>query len=237
MPLYVYAITSESHPLRFDDVRGVGDPPATLYTIGDGSLRAVVSDAPDDLAAGRRDLEAHHTVQGRLWAEGTTLPLSFGFVAPDEDTVRAVLQERGEEFSRALDELSGRVEFNVKAVQNEEALLREVLAGSERARTLNEATREGGGTYEDRLALGQLVAEQVQARQESLAAEIVEALRPLTRSEQLSPPSQQYFLNASFLVDDDRAEEFSQAGTELAERYGEVAELRVRGPLPPYSFA
>ncbi|MCA6093255.1 GvpL/GvpF family gas vesicle protein [Streptomyces sp. SCA3-4] len=237
MPLYVYAITSESHPLRLDDVSGVGDPPTTLYTVGEGSLRAVVSDAPEDLAAGRRDLEAHHTVQGRLWGEGTTLPLSFGFVAPDEDTVRAVLRERGEEFSRALDELSGRVEFNVKAVQNEEALLREVLAGSEQARRLNEATRDGGGTYEDRLALGQLVAQEVQARQESLAAEIVEALRPLTRSEQLSPPSQQYFLNVSFLVDDDKAEEFSRTGAELAERYGEVAELRVRGPLPPYSFA
>ncbi|MFF7731290.1 GvpL/GvpF family gas vesicle protein [Streptomyces sp. NPDC008001] len=237
MPVYVYAITSESHPLRFDDVRGVGDPPAELRAIGDGPLRAVVSDVPEDLTAGRRDLEAHHTVQGHLWSGGSTLPLSFGFVAPDEESVHAVLRERGEEFTRALDELSGRVEFNVKAVQNEEALLRDVLAGSEEARRLNEATRSGGGSYEDRLALGQLVAQEVQARQESLAAEIAEALRPLARSEKLSPPSQQYFLNASFLVDDEKSEEFVRTGTELAERYGEVAELRVRGPLPPYSFA
>lgn len=237
MPVYVYAITTASHPLRLDDMGGVGEPPTALYTIGDDTLRAVVSDAPEDLAAGRRDLEAHHTVQERLWADGTTLPLSFGFVAQDEETVRAVLREQGEQFAGALDELSGRVEFNVKAVQDEDGLLREVLTASERARRLNEATRDGGGTYEDRLELGQLVAQEVQARQQSLAAEIVEALRPLARSEQLSPPSQQYFLNASFLVDDDRTEEFTRTGTALAERYADVAELRVRGPLPPYSFA
>ncbi|MEU1672145.1 GvpL/GvpF family gas vesicle protein [Streptomyces roseifaciens] len=237
MPVYVYAITTADHPLRLDGVSGVGDPPAELYAIGDDSLRAVVSEAPEDLAAGRRDLEAHHAVQESLWADGSTLPLSFGFVAPDEDTVRAVMRERAEQFTRGLAEVSGRVEFNVKAVGNEEAVLREVLAGSEEARRLNEATRDGGGAYEDRLALGQLVAQEVQARQEAMAAEVVEALRPLSRSEQLSPPSGRYFLNASFLVDDDKAEEFARTGAELAERCAAVAEVRVRGPLPPYSFA
>ncbi|KUJ66493.1 gas vesicle protein [Streptomyces albus subsp. albus] len=237
MPVYVYAITSASHPLRLDDVHGVGDPPAALYTVSGDSLRAVVSDVPDDLSVARRDLEAHHAVQERLRADGSALPVGFGFVAADDDAVRTVLRERAEEFSRVLEELSGRVEFNVKAVQNEDGLLREALARSEQASRLNEATRTGGGTYEDRLALGELLAQEVQARQEALAAEIVEALRPLVHSEQLSPPSQQYFLNASFLVEDDKAEEFTRTAGKLAERYAEVAELRVRGPLPPYSFA
>ncbi|MEU2851838.1 GvpL/GvpF family gas vesicle protein [Streptomyces syringium] len=237
MPVYVYAITTAAHPLRLDDLAGVGDPPAELYAISDDALRAVVSQAPEDLAMARRDLEAHHAVQERLWADGSTLPLSFGFVAADEDAVRAVLQERAEQFARALEEVTGRVEFNVKAVGNEEALLRDVLTGSEEAHRLNEATRDGGGAYEDRLALGQLVAQEVQKRQEALAAGIVEALRPLTRSEQLSPPSGQYFLNASFLVEDSGEEEFSRTCAELTQQYADVAELRVRGPLPPYSFA
>ncbi|MFC0599890.1 GvpL/GvpF family gas vesicle protein [Streptomyces palmae] len=237
MPVYVYAITSDSHPLRLEELHGVGDPPVALHTIGGDSLRAVVSEVPEDLAMSRRDLEAHHAVQQSLGADGSILPLSFGYVAADEEAVRGVLRERAEEFSKTLETLSGRVEFNVKAVENEDGLLRAVLSRSEQARRLNEATRAGGGSYEDRLALGELLAQEVQATEEALAAEIVEALRPLVHSQQLSPPSQRYFLNASFLVEEDRAEEFVRAADELAERYGETAEVRVRGPLPPYSFA
>ncbi|KUO21029.1 gas vesicle protein [Streptomyces dysideae] len=236
MSLYVYAITKASHPLDLDDLKGVGEPPAELHVVRSGDLRAVVSETPEDLSMGRRDLEAHHEAQEQLWADGTTLPLGFGFVTPDEDSVRAVLEERAEAFSQRLDELTGRVEFNVKGIQDEDALLRTVLEESEQVRALNEAIRDGGGTYEDRLALGQLVAQEVQSRQAALAEEVLTALRPLVLSEKLAEPSQQYFVNASFLVEDEGSEDFTEAGRELAERFGDGVELRLRGPLPPYSF-
>ncbi|MEV6024288.1 GvpL/GvpF family gas vesicle protein [Streptomyces sp. NPDC052036] len=236
MALYVYAITDDSHPLDLHGIKGVGASPAELHTVRVDSLCAVVSEAPEDLSVARRDLEAHHEAQERLWAEGTVLPLSFGFVAPDEDAVRAVLQERAEQFSQRLQELAGRAEFNVKGLKEEDAVLRAVLEESEQARALNEATREGGGTQQDRLALGELVAQEVQRHEEALAAEVLAALRPLALTEKVAPPSQQYFVNASFLVEDERDEEFTRTGEELAERLGEDVEVRVRGPLPPYSF-
>lgn len=236
MSVYVYAITKASHPLRLDGLRGVGDPPAELHVVRGDSLCAVVSEAPEDLSVARRDLEAHHGVTEGLWADGPVIPLSFGFVSPDEDAVRAVLEQRTEEFAQRLDEFAERAEFNVKGLEDEDEALRAVLLENQRARELNERTRDGGGTYDDRLALGQLVAQGVQAHQEALAGEVLAALRPLARAERISPPGRQYFVNASFLVDEDRTEEFAQAGRELAERYGEGVEIRLRGPLPPYSF-
>jgi hypothetical protein len=236
--VYVYAITTASHPLRLDGLKGVGEGSSEMRVVRSDSLCAVVSDTPEDLSVGRRDVQAHHEVQERLWADGTTLPLGFGFVAQDEDAVRAVLEARAEEFSLRIDELTGRVEFNLKGVQDEDALMRAILEENERARELNEATREAGGTYDDRLALGELVAQEVQSREEALAEEVLAELRPLALSEQIAPPSQQYFVSASFLVDEERTKEFAQAGQELAERYGEQgAEVRLLGPLPPYSFA
>ncbi|MDX2914285.1 GvpL/GvpF family gas vesicle protein [Streptomyces brasiliscabiei] len=236
MSVYVYAITKAAHPLGLDDVKGVGEDPAELHAVSNGGLSAVVSEAPEVLTVSRRDVEAHHTVQEQLWAEGAILPMSFGFVAEDEASVEALLQERAEAFSRRLDELTGCAEFNVKGVQDEDALLRAVLADSARARELNDAIREGGGTYEDRLALGELVAQEVHGRQEAMGQAALAALRPYALAEQLSPASEQYFVNASFLVDGERSEEFSEAGGELAEALGEGVELRLRGPLPPYSF-
>lgn len=236
MAVYVYAITKESHPLDLGDAKGVGDPPGEVRVVRGSSLCAVVSDSPDDLSVARRDLQAHQDVQERLWADGPTLPLSFGFVAADEEAVRGVLEERAQLFAQRLDELTGRAEFNVKGVLDEDWVVRAVLEQNAQARELNERTREGAGTYEERLALGQLLAQEVQGRQDALAEEVLAALRPLAEAEKVAPPSQQYFVSASFLLEEDRADEFDRAGQELAERYGEGMELRLRGPLPPYSF-
>ncbi|CAL9343481.1 hypothetical protein SUDANB96_00321 [Streptomyces sp. enrichment culture] len=236
MSVYVYAITSTSHPLRLDDVKGVGSPPAEIRVVRGDSLCAVVSDSPEDLSISRDDLQTHLEAGRRLWSDGPILPLGFGFVAEDENAVRAVLEGQAADLSQRLEELTGRGEFNVKGVLEEEAVLRSVLEEDDRVRELNERTREGGGTYEERVTLGQLVAAALQRRQEVLAGEVVSGLRPLAQAEHVAPPSNQYFISASFLVDEERFDEFARAAQELDERYGEGVELRLRGPLPPYSF-
>ncbi|MFJ9822939.1 GvpL/GvpF family gas vesicle protein [Streptomyces sp. NPDC101160] len=237
MALYVYAITKSSHPLRLDDLKGVGGEETAVRSVCKGELCAVVSETQEEISAKRPDVEAHHDVQTRLWSDGVTLPLGFGFVAEDEDAVRAVLEEGAEQFTQRLEELTDRVEFNVKGVQEEEAAIRQILEESKPVRDLNDATREGGGTYEERLELGKLLSDEMQARQGALAESVLEALRPHATAERLSEPSQQYFLSASFLVDRERADEFTKAGEELLEGQPEGVEIRIRGPLPPYSFA
>lgn len=236
MSVYVYAIARESHPLRLDDVKGVGGDADGPRLVRGGSLCAVVSDTPEDLSVRRDDLQAHQGVIEGLWADGPVLPLGFGYLAPGEDAVSALLEERSGQFAVQLDELADRSECNVKGLLDEDALLRTVLGENERVRELNERTRDGAGTYEDRLALGELISQEVQTRREAIAGEILAALRPLATAEQVAPPSQQYFVSASFLVEGDRTEEFAEACGELAERYGEGVEFRLRGPLPPYSF-
>ncbi|MGW4160917.1 GvpL/GvpF family gas vesicle protein [Streptomyces sp. NPDC004788] len=237
MALYVYAITKSSHPLRLDGLRAVGGEGTTVRTVCQGDLCAVVSETPEEISANRPDVEAHYDVQTRLWSDGVTLPLGFGFVAEDDDAVRAVLDEGAERFTQRLEELTDRVEFNVKGVEEEEAAIRRIAEESQRVRELNDATRDGGGTYEERLELGKLLSDEMLARQGTLAESVLEALRPLATAERLSEPSQQYFLSASFLVDRERAEEFTKASEEVLEGLPEGVEIRIRGPLPPYSFA
>ena len=127
MPVYVYAIAKDSHPLDLDGVKGVGESPAEVRAVRSGSLCAVVSDAPEEISVRRRDLQAHNEVQGRLWARGTILPLGFGYVAENEDAVRAVLESRADEFSQRLDELTGRAEFKA-AGDDYSAILSSALA-------------------------------------------------------------------------------------------------------------
>ncbi|MCX4793099.1 GvpL/GvpF family gas vesicle protein [Streptomyces sp. NBC_01242] len=236
MAVYVYSIVLTTHPQRLDGLDGVGDPPTTLRTVHTGRLSAVVSDAPEELRPKRRDLGAHQAVQERLMADGTVLPLQFGFTTTDDDAVRAVLEDRADEFGERLRALEGCVEYHLKAAQDENALLRQILQESDEARELNEAIRSGNSNPELPLALGELVAQEVQARQDQLAAGVLDTLRGFAREERSSQATGNDFLNVSFLVDRDNEKSFLSEEQGLAKELGEDFDLRLLGPLPAYSF-
>ncbi|MFF4953352.1 GvpL/GvpF family gas vesicle protein [Streptomyces chattanoogensis] len=236
MAVYVYSIVANKHPQRLDDLDGVGDPPTTLRTVTSEKLTAVVSDAPEELRPKRRDLGAHQAVQERLMADGTVLPLQFGFTAHDDDEVRNVLAERMEEFIERLQALEGCVEYHLKAAQDEDALLRQILLDSDDARGLNEQIKSGANSPDLPLALGELVAKEVQAREDQLAVSVLEALRGFARDERVSEPTGNDFLSVSFLVQRDNEDGFRTAEKQLADELGSDFDLRLRGPLPAYSF-
>lgn len=236
MAVYVYSIISKDHPTRLDDLPGVGEPPGSLRTVTAGVLSAVVSDAPEDLRPRRRDVLAHQQVQERLMADGAVLPLRFGLTTDDDEAVRSALEDRAGQYQERLESLEGCTEYHLKASWEENALLRRILQESQPARELNEQIREGEGTPDMQLALGELVAQEVEARQQALAAGVIEALRPYARDDSVSPATGQDFLNASFLVEESDEETFLATELSLANQLSEECEFRLRGPLPPYSF-
>ncbi|WP_407549336.1 GvpL/GvpF family gas vesicle protein [Streptomyces sp. Pv4-95] len=236
MAVYVYSVVASTHPQRLDGLDGVGDPPSALRTVPSGKLAAVVSDTPEGLRPKRRDLAAHQAVQERLMADGTLLPLQFGLTAPDDEVVRMALEERAEKYTTRLRVLEGCAEYHLKATRDEGSLLRRILLDSEEARGLNEEIRSGRGRPGLPAALGELIAQEVRARQDAQAAQVVGALGRLAREERVSQPAGEDFLNVSFLVESGREEGFVSAEKELADELGEDFSLRLRGPLPAYSF-
>ncbi|WP_133913856.1 GvpL/GvpF family gas vesicle protein [Streptomyces sp. NBC_00582] len=236
MSTYVYGITARSHADLSDGLSGVGDPPRPVRVLEEGELAAVVSDAPEDLRPKRKELLAHQAVLAEAGTDGCVLPMRFGSVAPDDAAVTGVLAERAEHYKERLKALDGKVEYNVKASHVEEAVLHQVMAGSPELRALAEANRQaGGGTYEQRIQLGEMVAAAVQAREAEDAAEVRRTLEPLAAATSVGPESTGWLANVSFLVDRDAAAGFLEAAEELRKAHPHL-EVRVNGPLPPYSF-
>lgn len=236
MNTYVYGITTRSHPALPEDLSGVGDPPRPVRVLEEGELAAVVSDAPEDLRAKRRELLAHQNVLALTGATGCVLPMRFGSVAPDDTTVADVLAERADHYTERLRALDGKVEYNVKASHVEEAVLHQVMAGNPELRALTEANRQaGGGTYEERLRLGEMVVAAVQAQEARDAADVREALEPRASGVSAGPASTGWLANVSFLVERDSSAGFLEAVEELRRGHSHL-DVRVSGPLPPYSF-
>ncbi|MEV4950100.1 GvpL/GvpF family gas vesicle protein [Streptomyces sp. NPDC053755] len=236
MSTYVYAITSADHPLRLDDLQGVGEPPSPLRAVTADSVAAVVSDAPEGLRAKRRDVLAHEQVLEALMSDGATLPMRFGLLGPDDARVAEVLGREADAYRQRLAELDGHVEYNLKAARDEEDLLREIMAQSEQVRELNERSRSESATHDDRIALGELVANEVVARGGSQAEATLERLSPAATRASRAEPGSSHFLNVSFLVPAGSADAFVQAVSAEADRLGDAYTFTLTGPLPPYSF-
>ncbi|MEV0263226.1 GvpL/GvpF family gas vesicle protein [Streptomyces sp. NPDC050617] len=234
---YVYGIARGEQVRCPEPLTGVGDPPRPVRALSEGRLTAIVSDCPERLRPKRRDLMAHQQVLARVGESSAVLPMRFGSVSPSDEAVRTVLSEQAERYHEQLERLTGRVEYNVKAVHREEAVLHLVLADSAELRALAEANRAaGGGTYEQRLRFGELVAGSVREREERDARLVEEALLPLSEESRPGPESGGWFVNMSFLVEKgEGVDELLSTIDELTGNHPHM-ELNVHGPLPPYSF-
>ncbi|MEU6280289.1 GvpL/GvpF family gas vesicle protein [Streptomyces sp. NPDC047028] len=236
MSTYVYGITARSHPALPEGMTGVGEPPRPVRVLTAGELAAVVSDAPEGLRPKRRDLLAHQNVLAEAGVAGCVLPMRFGSVAPSDDAVTGVLDERAEHYRERLGQLDGKVEYNIKAAHVEDAVLHIVMAQNPELRSLAETNRlAGGGSYEDKIRLGEMVAAAVQAKEAEDAAEVHRRLAPAAAAVSVGPESTGWLLNVSFLVPRETAEQFVAAVQQVRESHAHL-DVRVNGPLPPYSF-
>ena len=110
------------------------------------------------------------------------------------------------------------------------------MAESEEVRKLNEATRENPAAQDSKVALGELISHEVEQREGRDARALVDAVAPAAAGSSPGAPADGHFVNVSFLVDRARAKEFTDAVQAEADRRGAAYELKLNGPLPPYSF-
>ncbi|MFE4644560.1 GvpL/GvpF family gas vesicle protein [Streptomyces sp. NPDC056730] len=231
--VYVYAIVgAERRAPR--GVAGVGSPPLPLRVLVEGRLGAVVSDAPPKLRARRRDLLAHQNLLLRLSAEGPSLPMRFGMVAPDEAAVREQLTAAEDRHLTALERITGRVEVNLKAFAPSDALA-SLVREDRNVQRLHEAARRRPG-YEANLRLGEAVVTALSRRAAEAGRDAVRELTPLAHAVAVGPQVPGCVLNMSFLVDSAADGRFRSAAQGFAADRRDRVELRVAGPLPCYSF-
>ena len=237
MSTYVYGFAPATHPLPIDGLTGVGADKAPVRLIREGSLVAVVSDAPEGLRAKRRDLEAHERVLESLCAAGAVMPMRFGMVAADDAMVESELASKAEQYGERLTELHDHVELNVKGVHDEDALLGDLLQRRTDLRERNDALlAAGGGGDQERIAFGEQVSAAVEERRKQDSTRLVAQLRPHATRLRLGPPVDCCFVNASFLVASADRPAFDAAVATLRDAADGYADVRVFGPLPPYSF-
>jgi hypothetical protein len=238
--LYVYGVVRAGETLE-PAVAGVGDEAGEIQLLAHGDVAAVVSEVEGGPLAAARDLRAHWRVLEAIAETATVVPVRFGTVVANRNAlVDEFLAPRSERLLELLNEVSGKVQLNLKGFYDEERLLREVVTASPAVARMRERVQAvpAAAGYYDRIRLGELVSGEVERRREQDSALVLHRLEPLAvaaRSE--AAATADMAVNAVFLVDRTGVEDFSKEVAKLAEELGERMQLRYLGPMPPYSFA
>lgn len=239
MALYVYGF------MRLQDgasaVRGTYSGPK-LTTVAHGELCALVSEVPEENLALRRESALAHTeALQRAFGHGPVLPLRFGTVVSDAAALeRDVLAPRQEELLARLRGLERMAEMQLKVTYREEPLLRSILASSPKLAQTASRLRDlpAAATHFDRLALGEAITLAVQARREQDGPRLIAELRDLSVAVSVGELThERSVLNASFLVEDERLDEFDSSAERLSQQFADQMEFKLIGPMPAYSFA
>jgi hypothetical protein len=235
---YVYGVV-RAGDASWSGLEGINGEPVS--PIGADGLAALISDVPEQfLEAGREELLTHSRVLEQALEQGTVLPMRFGVVLPDEQSVRdELLAPHGDELEAQLREMDGKIEINLKVLHDEETVLREVLAEIPEAAELRRSIqgKPEEATYFERVRLGELIAQGLDEKREQTGPAIVEWLSPYAVAVQVGDPAHERMaLNASFLVEREGLERFDKAVDELGEEQEGRIRIKYTGPLPPHSF-
>ncbi|MEV4481098.1 GvpL/GvpF family gas vesicle protein [Micromonospora coxensis] len=237
--LFLYGIVpSDVEPTP--DATGVGDPPGEVDVVRHGDLAVLVSEVGLEEPIGRpADLTAYQTLLDGTAEVAPVLPVRFGTVVTGPDAVADLLKAHHEQFAAALDEFEDRTQYTVHGRFDEQQLIGGLLAENPDAAALAEQVRGRPEieSREQRIRLGEMIAQAVELRREAENRALIEAVGELAvRHAPRQPSDELDAVNVAFLVGVDEEEEFVGVLEDFAAQRRDLIRTRLLGPLAPYDF-
>ena len=239
--VYVYCVIEADEPKTFGKL-GIGGRGDDVYTIHYQDLAAVVSrTALMVYDPTRENALAHNRVNAVIVEEHdiTPVPMSFGTIFKTEDDVVEFLKNTYDALHDVLQKMKGKLEFGLKVNWDREEVIAELEREHEEIRRLKSeiVNNQRSSTYFARMQLGRLVEQALTNKSNSFQREIYEELREVAIASRSSKPiGDKMIMNAAFLVERDKADEFDATVRDIETRYEGRLRFTRTGPWAPYNF-
>jgi hypothetical protein len=238
--IYVYGIVPADVEVE-SDAEGIGAPPAEVKVIRKGDIAALVSPIPTDEPLGKPEcLQAHARLLDGTAAVAPVLPMRFGAVLADEESVgEELLQQNHDEFAEALRALEGHAEYIVKGRYEEDAILREVISESAEAQQLRDsmANLSEDASRQSRMALGELVVNAIESKRQADTEIAIKALDGVAKQVNVRQPTHELdAVNVAVLAAVDDEDQLQDVVDGLVEDWRGRVQVRLMGPVAAYDF-
>lgn len=232
---YIYGIIATEEAPNFGPM-GVGGHHEEVTTLGVKGLAAVVSNASmDHYVISRENLSAHTRVVEKVMESYTVLPMRFCTVAETADEIIAFLEKNAKVLKNMIKEMDGKVEMDIKIFWKEvKKVYEEIVKENKKIRELKARSHLDRSSL---IAAGERVA---QALEEKKEAEQDRYFRPLQKKakafKKMEAAGDTQIGHAAFLVEKGWLKEFEAAVDALEDAFAERIDIRLVGPMAPFSF-
>jgi hypothetical protein len=235
--IYVYAIASrESRP----PVGASGFGSAPLLVLPWHALAAVTSTVtPGEFRATRENVLRHEAVVEAIRREGPALPVRFGTVFRDRDSLEQALDERYEVLAADMKRVGDKVELGVSVLWDERSMVDEELRAEQDGTpsALDSAGAQGPGGRYMRARLAEHRREvALRNRAGSLARQLDDVLSAhALASRHTILPTARLAVRAAYLLEPSQFGTFRALVADMQRAHPGIRFL-LSGPWPPYSF-
>jgi hypothetical protein len=236
---YLYGIIEGSEEKRWGPIGLEGQE---IRAVPFEKIAAVASPWTRDVVlATSENCLSHERALGELIKTETVLPFEFGTIAPTEESLMKLLRTNYLRLLRSLLKLRGKIEVNVTAAWRDtksifQELVKEHPMIAHYRREI--LAKPFDQTYQDRIKIGQMVAEALEIKKRQEGEKLFKALKKGTSDAcQVGRPLvDSAMFTGAFLVKRELYPDFERSLSELGKRYDGRVDFKYTEPLPPYHF-
>lgn len=236
---YLYCLIETPQDKQYTSHGVSGSYP--VYTIMHKDIAAVISDIEKDvIKVSAEECLLHEKVLKEVMAGDTMLPFEFGTVSPSREAVIRLLKDNHLNIKKSINRLRDKVEMNVNAVwANMDKMFQEIVSENRHIALYKKEIQKKSleKTYQDRIKIGQLVAQVLYVKKEKEMYSIVTALKRNSveyAAEKIAGDSM--IFNGAFLVKKVNLEKFESTLYRLGDKLDGRINFTYSGPLVPYNF-
>jgi hypothetical protein len=237
---YLYCVTDAASV----SVGNIGISGTEVTGVKHNEVTAVVSAVPfKTLEASLDNIMAHQKVVEACRSQATTLPVRFGVIFKNEEGVKEMLAKSFDDYHAKLVKLKDKEEFGAKVILDDDGLKRikaKVEAESDDVKKLSKAAAKAskGTSYLLKIKMDEALRNETAKRIETMSQDVHHELgQAALEGALLKAEHEQIVLNAAYLVDRSRRNEFQEEAGKVKRKYEKQGlTIHLSGPWAPYSF-
>ncbi|ASK62112.1 gas vesicle protein GvpF [Virgibacillus phasianinus] len=187
----------------------------------------------------RENLMMHQTMVSNVMAQNdTVIPISFGNVFKSKEDVKVLIENLYPQFEKLFPAIKGKIELGLKVIGRKEWLESRVNKNpevEEMAKVVRGKSEAAG--YYDRIKLGGAAQNIFADLKNEIESGVYTPLEEVADAAKTNEPQgEKMLLNAAFLIDREKEEEFDEIVNEQHEKWKDKVDFKYSGPWPAYNF-
>lgn len=235
---YIYALIKTADAPLLEENRPLGMAEASLELIQSGEITAVVSVTSErKIRPQRKNLAAHQAVVNWVADRCTMLPVAFGLIADDCESIDKVIRSNGDALLSQLQTVDGMVEMALTLRWSVDNVFKYFVSQFDDLKEASIRVARGELTRDEQIEMGRLFEQRLTHERERHTDIVFGKLGGLVEKTEPQPMRDEFdILRMACLIKRSDADTFSDKIYSIAAEYSDEYSFAFNGPWAPYSF-